>query len=79
MWSVLPEYRQSTAADLMLDWAANFADEQGIVVYLESDPAESSIYMRHGFDSFDSFTVSTRGGPVTREALFRDPKARTDI
>lgn len=79
MWSVLPEYRQSVAADLMLDWAANFADKQGIVVYVESDPAESSIYLRHGFDSFDSFMVSTSGGSVTLEALVRDPKARTDI
>ncbi|OAA77975.1 Acyl-CoA N-acyltransferase [Akanthomyces lecanii RCEF 1005] len=79
MWSVLPEYRESDAANLMLKWATKFADEQSIVCYLESGPAESSIYLKHGFESFDTIAVSTRGGDVTREALVRDPKARTDI
>lgn len=61
----------------MLDWATKFADEHGLLCYCESSPESTPLYLEHGFEPVESFTVSTKDGKdITMNVLTKQPAAK---
>ncbi|KAJ6786823.1 hypothetical protein PWT90_02651 [Aphanocladium album] len=71
----LPEYRRQGAASLMLKWAANFADEHGLLSNMEVHGDVSSIFGKFGWEKKESAEVARGDGKMlTFTVLVRDPK-----
>ncbi|KAJ3474163.1 hypothetical protein NLG97_g9963 [Lecanicillium saksenae] len=71
----LPEYRRQGAASLMLKWAADFADEHGILSTMDVCGDVTSICGKFGWEDKGTAEVVSGAGTVLKfTVLVREPK-----
>ncbi|OAA52877.1 Acyl-CoA N-acyltransferase [Cordyceps fumosorosea ARSEF 2679] len=71
----LPEYRSRGAASLMLRWAADFADEHGLVSHFDVAGPVETVYAKLGWEEKGSFEVARGDGQmVAFTVMVREPR-----
>lgn len=75
MMATLPEYRRQGAANLMLKWMTEFADQHGLLFYVEAEPTGVEMCQKAGFEIHDRFEVKVEdGSPYVLTCMSREPK-----
>ncbi|KAH8733199.1 acyl-CoA N-acyltransferase [Phaeosphaeriaceae sp. PMI808] len=62
-----PAFQRRGAGGLLLKWGTKIADELGIPIYLESSGPGHLLYLNHGFNDVDTFTLD--GTPFGQEGV----------
>ncbi|KAI0123557.1 hypothetical protein BJ170DRAFT_87728 [Xylariales sp. AK1849] len=74
----LPSYRRRGAASLLLAWATEIADREGLACWTEASPAALPLYQKFGFTAQDSVVTeldeSAGGGTYTTTCILREPR-----
>lgn len=72
----MPEYRgQGAAASLMLQWAADFADEHGLASHIDTVGDAPTPHTKLGWEKRGSFEVARSDGKMLACSVFvREPK-----
>lgn len=70
---MLPEYRDTEAAELMLKWLEGFADKHNLVCFVSVIQHDLPRYSKAGFKYVDTLKVPFKDSVITREAMLREP------
>ncbi|KAF7515107.1 hypothetical protein G7054_g14759 [Neopestalotiopsis clavispora] len=75
MIGTVPAHERRGAASLMLEWATELADREGLVCWTTGSPKGLPLYQKFGFEAKEDIVMPVlSGGTYTYTAVVREPK-----